>query len=111
MDRIEQYRTVVTRILEEFRDRVSSGDPIRYQLVKDVQNGHFLLICCGWEGHRYTYQTIYHIDIIDGKIWVQFDATDRPIVQELLAAGIPKTDIVLGEYPVEVRKHNGFAIG
>ena len=36
---------------------------------------------------------------------------DRPIATELLAAGVPKEDIVLAWHPPEVRKHTGYAVG
>ena len=36
------------------------------------------------------------VNIIDGKVWVQYDGTNRPIAEEFLEAGIPREDIVLG---------------
>jgi hypothetical protein len=54
---------------------------------------------------------MFHLDIIDGKIWIQYDGTDRPIAEELVRAGIPKEDIVLAEQPADVRPHTGFGVG
>jgi hypothetical protein len=49
------------------------------------------------------------MDIKDGKIWVQQDTTDVPIVQRLLDAGVPKSDIVLGFHAPYKRALAGFA--
>jgi hypothetical protein len=49
------------------------------------------------------------LDIIDGKVWIQHDGTNRPVADELLAAGIPRDDIVLGFQPPDLRKFTDFA--
>lgn len=72
---------------------------------------HFELVRHGWEGHRRIHTVVHHLDIIDGKIWGQYDATDQPIAEALVAAGIPKEDIVLAEKPVEVRPFTGYGVG
>jgi hypothetical protein len=51
-----------------------------------------------------------HIDLIDGKVWIQYDGTTRPVAEELVAAGIPREDIVLAFYSSRVRQHTGFAV-
>jgi hypothetical protein len=43
--------------------------------------------------------------------WIQYDGTDRPVAEELVAAGIPREDIVLAFYPADVRPHTEFAVG
>lgn len=54
---------------------------------------HFAL---GWERGQRVYCPVFHLDIKDGKIWVQEDATDFDLVGELERRGVPRTDIVLG---------------
>jgi hypothetical protein len=51
-----------------------------------------------------------HIDIIDDKVWIQYDGTSRPVADELVAEGIPREDIVLGFHPAEVRQYTDFAV-
>ncbi len=53
---------------------------------------------------------VVHIDIINGKVWIQYDGTNRPVAEELLAAGIPREDIVPAFHPVDVRPHTQFAV-
>lgn len=51
-----------------------------------------------------------HLDIIDGKVWIQHDGTEEGVASELTAAGIPKESIVLGFRHPRVREHTGFAV-
>jgi hypothetical protein len=65
----------------------------------------------GWDGERRVHGSVIHLDIRDGKIWIQYDGTNRPVADELLAAGVPRGDIVLGFHPAELRRHTEFAVG
>ena len=51
-----------------------------------------------------------HLQIRNGKIWIQHDGTDRPVADALLEAGVPKEDIVLGFHPENVRQYTEFAV-
>jgi hypothetical protein len=50
-----------------------------------------------------------HIEVIDGKIWIQEDGIEHGIVTDLERAGIPKNDIVLGFQPPDVRPLTEYA--
>ena len=50
----------------------------------------------GWSNKRRVYRCVIHIDIKDGKIWIQHDGTEGCVASELLVQGIDKQDIVLG---------------
>lgn len=112
MDKLNLYRATIRNVLREFADWVRKpNDPIKAEIVHDPVLDHFELVECGWEGRRRIHGVIYHLDIIDGKIWIQYDATDRPIATQLVQAGIPQSDIVLAEKPAEVRPFTGFGVG
>jgi hypothetical protein len=51
-----------------------------------------------------------HLDIIDGRIWIQCDNTDFVVAHDLERAGVPKKDIVLGFQPPEVRPLTEYAV-
>ena len=51
-----------------------------------------------------------HIEIVDGKVWIQVDGTEDGIAETLMLAGIPQNEIVLGFHEPEIRPHTGFAI-
>ena len=53
---------------------------------------------------------IVHIDIINGKIWIQRDGTEHGIADELTGAGIPKDHIILGFREPELRQYTGYAV-
>ena len=38
-------------------------------------------------------------------------STNRPVAEELVAAGLPREAIVLAFHPPFVRPHTGFAVG
>lgn len=43
------------------------------------------------------------------EVWVQYDGTNRPVAEELVREGIPRSAIVLGFHPPHVRALTGFA--
>ncbi len=51
-----------------------------------------------------------HLDIKDGKIWIQYDGTEIGVADELVKLGIPKEDIVLAFHEPLLRQYTGFAI-
>ena len=51
-----------------------------------------------------------HIDIKEGKIWIQHDGTEIGIANELVEMGVPKQDIVLAFHAPYKRQYTGFAI-
>lgn len=63
----------------------------------------------GWDGDRRIHHLVIHLEIINGKVWVQADNTDLAIASELVRAGIPKNDIVLGFHPADVRPYTEYA--
>jgi hypothetical protein len=67
------------------------------------------LIHVGWENEERVYGCVVHVDIKNGKIWVQRDLTEEGIANQLVELGVPKTDIVLGFRTPYVRQFTGFA--
>lgn len=53
---------------------------------------------------------VVHLEIINGKVWIQEDNTDLIVAHELERAGIPKNDIVLGFHPADVRPYTEYAV-
>ncbi|MGH7966824.1 MAG: XisI protein [Candidatus Binatia bacterium] len=108
MDTVEHYRHIIERILTDYaRIPYAHGD-IQSQTVFDCLNDHYLLMNVGWDRRR-VHGCLVHIDIIDGKVWIQRDGTEEGVATELEAAGVPKDHIVLAFRSPEVRKHTGYA--
>ncbi len=109
MDRVAKYRQIIMQLLTEYaRIPYSYGD-IRAQTVFDREGDHYLLMSLGWDKGRVP-GCVVHLDIIDGKVWVRYDNTARIIAAELVEAGIPREDIVLGFRRAELRQFTEFAV-
>jgi hypothetical protein len=111
MDRTGAYRSIVRKVIEEYAGYNPSHGQIETEAVVDREHDHYEVMHVGWDGARRVYGCVVHIDIRGGKVWVQYDGTSSPVAEELLAAGIPREDIVLGFHPAEVRRHTAFAQG
>ena len=110
MDKIQRYRDIVTRIIRDYAHKPSNGK-IDVETVVDREHDHYAVMHVGWDRGLRVHGSVVHLDIRDGKIWLQYDGTNRPVADELLEAGVPKEDIVLGFQPEDVRPHTGFAVG
>ncbi|MEQ9672328.1 element excision factor XisI family protein [Coleofasciculus sp. G2-EDA-02] len=71
-------------------------DQTEVQLIFDNERNHYLMMVVGWYDQRREYESLIHIDIKDNKIWIQSDGTEIGVAKELVEAGIPRQDIVLG---------------
>lgn len=69
-----------------------------------------LVLDIGWNDDKYLHTTPIHLDWIGNKIWIQYDDTEEGIATDLLEAGVPKEDIVLGFRHPKIREDTGFAV-
>jgi hypothetical protein len=111
MDQLDRYRQIVRALIEQYASyRPSYGD-IRTEAVVDQEHDHYEVIQVGWNAGRRVHGSVLHIDIRGGKVWIEHNGTDARIGEELVAAGIPRTDVVLGFHPPEVRPLTNFGVG
>ena len=110
MDTLDHYRQLIRNILtEDARIPYAHGD-IQIEPVFDRESDRYLLVILGRENDKRVHGCLVHIDIIDGKLWIQRDGTERGIANELVNAGVPRDQIVLGFRSAEIRKHTEFAV-
>lgn len=109
MDRLEFYRDTIEKILRKHAEIPIAFAQIDEYLIVDRDRNHFLLLDVGWQQNRRVHGCLTHVQIIDGKIWIQRDGIEDGVTEELVEAGIPKSDIVLGFQPPEVRPLTGYA--
>ncbi len=110
MDTRASDRDLIQRILVEYAKVTYSHSDDRLQTVFDRTDDHYLLMLIGWEGVRRVHGCLVHVDIIDGKFWIQRDGTEYSIAQELLDAGVRKERIVLAFRSPEMRRMTDFAV-
>ncbi len=111
MDKINQYRQVIRELLLPYKNSRYAGSPnLRNEVILDNENDHYLVITIGWEGETPVRDCIFHLDIIENKIWVQEDNSDLDIASILLEEGISKSDIVLGFQSPAIRQYSSYSI-
>jgi hypothetical protein len=109
MEPLDTWRAALIKILEDYaRIPYAHGD-IRNEVVRDREGDHYLLMEAGWDNGVRAHGALIHVDIIDGKLWIQHDGTERGVADELVAAGVPRDRIVLGFRPPSARRHTDFA--
>jgi hypothetical protein len=112
MDKLNWYRQLIQDSLTDRAKLRSLSDPIKSQTIFDREGDHYQLVNLGWKNSSTRiYGCALHIDIIDGKIWVQHDGTEDAIADELVSKGVPKQDIVLAYHAPHVRQYTEFAVG
>lgn len=104
------YAEVVKKILQDYADFFSKNSIYPLRPIFDDEHQSYLLLDVNWHGHKYIHHTPIHVDIINNKIWIQYDDTEEGIATDLLAVGVPAQDIVLGFRPAEVRPYTEFAV-
>ncbi|MFB2934950.1 XisI protein [Aerosakkonemataceae cyanobacterium BLCC-F154] len=110
MDRVGEYREIIERILTAHARIPYSHGEIESKLIIDRDRNNFVLMVSGWDGKRRVHGCVVHVEIINNKIWIQRDGIENGITDELVAAGIPKEQIVLAFHAPNVRQHTGYAI-
>ncbi|NER51976.1 MAG: XisI protein [Symploca sp. SIO1A3] len=85
-------------------------DETEVQLILDREHNHYLLMLVGWHHQRREYGSLIHIDIKRDKIWIQSDGTEVGVANELVEAGVPQQDIVLGFKSPFKRQFTGYAV-
>ncbi len=110
MATVNKYRQHIQNLLTE-RAKLVWEDRIQAQTIFDTERDHYQLVYVGWRGSKRLYGTVLHLDIIDGKIWIQQDGTEVGIANQLVELAVPKEDIVLGFDPPKMRHYTDFAVG
>lgn len=115
-EKLEKYRRVIKKILTEYYEMTVAQSPVSTEIeaseriALDEEHDQYLWFRFGWQEKQRTQHIIMYLCIKNGKIWVEEDATNLCVVDDLLAAGIPQTDIVLGFHHPHKRNLTEFAI-
>lgn len=109
MDSLDAWRDAIERILTEHAAIPYAHGEMHTEVVFDRTRDRYLMIDVGWNGYERVHGALVHVDIVDGKIWIQYDGTEEGVATELVAVGVPRDRIVLAFKPKDVRKYTGFA--
>ncbi|MBI3948551.1 MAG: XisI protein [Armatimonadetes bacterium] len=110
MAEVARYADIIKRVIREYAAiRPAKGD-IAIETVFDDAGGHYELTYAGWDGYFHIHGSVIHVDIRDGKVWIQHDGTEGGIASELVEAGIPPDHIVLAFHHPDKRQYTSFAV-
>jgi XisI protein len=112
------YPQIVRDLLNSHAQGKPSVGDIEVETIFNLEHDRYEIIHMGWhhdglrptEGHRRVHQCVMHIDIRNDKIWILHNTTEHELDLELLAMGVPKSGIVLGLHPPELRQFTGYAV-
>ena len=110
MDTQDRLSTSVESVLIEYTKIPYAHGDFHTEAIFDRTRGRFVLMNVGWDDGARVHGSLVHIDIIDGKLWIQRDGTEHGIAKEFLQVGIPKDRIVLAFKPPEVRRLTEYAV-
>lgn len=101
---------LIEAIIHEYTLVPYSHGDIRLETVFDREQQRYVLMLVGFDRGKRVHGALIHVDIIDGKFWIQRDGTEYGIARELLDRGVPNERIVLAFRSVEARKYTDFAV-
>lgn len=110
MDKLTEYRAAIKKILTEYSQYKPSYGEVEIEQLFDWERDHYQILCVGWNSHKRIYGVMMHMDIKDGKIWIQENTTEVDIAEELIKMGVPKQDIVIGFHTVKMRQLTDFGV-
>jgi XisI protein len=111
MDKIKKYQKLILNILRPYCDVKYENLDAENKLIADKQNHRYQVVTIGWdEAGKFIHDCPIHVDIINGKIWIQNNMTEIDIGKELTDKRVPHSDIVLGFFSPKMREYTDDAV-
>lgn len=110
MDKLEKYREYVEQLITGYANSDQNKENVEVQLIMDTVRDHYQWMNVGWEGFKRVYNCLIHLDIKDGKIWIQQNWTEDDLAADLVEMGVPKEDIVLGLHAPYKRPYTDYGV-
>ncbi len=108
---IKNYKKNVREIITRYAEERPLPGNVESQMIFDTERDHYQLVNVGWDNDRWIYGCVLHMDIKNGKIWIQHNGTEIEVAEELVKAGVPEEDIVIGFHSPYKRKFTKYAVG
>lgn len=111
MDRVT-YRQLIMDLLRRHTDLIkqASGTDLHIHCIFDETHDRYMLFKTGWRGKEHIHRVFLYIYLRNDKIWIEEDWTEDGLATELLKAGVPHNNIVLGFRHPELRSLTEFAV-
>jgi hypothetical protein len=105
-----KYSEIIQKLLQDYAALSGDDKTVATELIFDMVRDSYQLVHVGWYGDRRIHGCILHLDIRDGKIWLQHNGTDNDIAAELVEMGVAKGDIVIGFHSPFKRQFTEYAV-
>jgi hypothetical protein len=109
MDTRLNYPALAKKVLNDYVDFFRDGGITSLRTLFDDKQQRYILLRVDWNQEKYIHYLVVHLEIIGGKFWILKDNTEEGIATDLLEAGVPKEQIVLGFQKPSVRPYTEFA--
>ena len=113
MDRIKIFRQAINSVIDDYIEEHASSllqDGLQHQAIIDNDHLRFQVMLIGWHDRHRIHSLIFHVDIIDDKIWIQNDNLEYSVAERLVDQGISKKDIVLAYFSPSHREYTEYAV-
>jgi hypothetical protein len=112
MDKVKQYEQLLVSVLNEQPEVLYDlqDQDIEMHLIYDHARQRYVVYRVGWSEKKRVSSVLIYVHIKNNKIWIEEDWTEDGITPALLAAGVPREDIVLGFRHPQMRPLTEFAI-
>jgi XisI protein len=110
MEKLELYRQCIRQLLRSQVDSEPENPEIECQLIFDSEHDRYQIMDVGWDGLKRVYYCFIHLDIKEGKVWIQRNMTEMDVAAVLVEMGVTKEDIVLGLHPPYKRPYTGYGV-
>ena len=99
MDRLEQYRTILEKVLHEHAQLSESiraeypddpESPAEAIAVCDPKTDNYLLITAGWTPSQRIHSILAHFRIINEHIYIEWSGIED-LIEDLIEQGIPQS--------------------
>jgi hypothetical protein len=110
MDKIAKYQQAILEILGEYAKIKYANVQGENQVIADKESHRYQVVTIGWEGNKFIHDCPMHLDIVQGKIWIQRNMTEWDLGEMLMKKGIPKSEIVLGFLSPATREFSDYAV-
>lgn len=109
MEELDEYRRIIRNLIQKYAQFKPALGEVEIEMIFDPGNDHYELMQAGWNGPYRIHGSLLHLDIRDGKVWIQHDGTEDGVAEELVEEGIPRERIVLAFKHPYIRPHTDYA--
>jgi hypothetical protein len=110
METLNGYRRIIRELIRHYAQFEPARGGVGTEIIFDESNDHYELTPNGRNGVCHIHGGILHIEIRNGKVWIQHGGAEDGVASQQVAAGIPREHIVLAFKPPEARLLTDYAV-